>query len=93
METKRKLQIGAAAVIANGLVALTVMSPRPALANPCSPKTVCGWPSATCAANAHTVCVNNAPPGCTVTSATCSGICAVIPPGNLPISYVVCRFD
>ena len=36
MHIRRKLQWGAAAVIANGLLALTAMSPRPALASSCS---------------------------------------------------------
>lgn len=35
METKRKLQLGAAAVIANGLLALAAMQPVPAIAGAC----------------------------------------------------------
>jgi hypothetical protein len=36
MNVQRKLQLGAAAVIANGLLALTLMAPRPAMAAACS---------------------------------------------------------
>jgi hypothetical protein len=64
METKRKVQFSAGAVIANGLLALSLMSPLPALANPCADYNQCG-------------CINLAgcqviaPPGCTATSAQC----------------------
>jgi len=36
MQIKRKIQLSAAAVVANGLLALIVMSPTPALAAGCS---------------------------------------------------------
>jgi hypothetical protein len=81
METKRKLQFGAAAVIINGLVALGSMVSNPALATSCPDQ------SAGCACNngfftqgATQICENEAPAGCTFLSGTCtSTICAQLP--------------
>jgi hypothetical protein len=36
MNTKNKIRLGAAAVVANGLLALVAMAPRPALADSCA---------------------------------------------------------
>jgi hypothetical protein len=70
MQTTRKLQLSAAAVIANALAALSATSPTIALANPCEPKTVC-VPGATCpSALATNYCQTIASPGCTVTAVT-----------------------
>jgi hypothetical protein len=66
MQIKWKLRVGAAIVIANGLLALTAMAPRTALANPCTPIGRCNM----CLNLAQ--CQALAPPGCTATSATCS---------------------
>jgi hypothetical protein len=64
MEIRRKFQISAALVIANGLLALTAGAPETAQAATCSPKGGCGcWTLAQCQAAA--------PAGCTATSATC----------------------
>ena len=66
METKRKLQFGAAAVTANALLALGLLSASPAFAS--------------CAISHKNVCVCQtiagcqvlAPPGCTAVSSTCT---------------------
>jgi hypothetical protein len=84
MEITRKLQLGAAAVIANGLLALTAMTPTPAFANPCNAVRKCG-----CDMNLAD-CAAIAPPGCTATSVTCSIDTFCRPPGLLP--YTVCHF-
>jgi hypothetical protein len=83
METKRKLQFGAAAVIANGLLALTAMTPRTALANPCAEKILCS-----CQNLAY--CQSIAAPGCTATSVqTCT------PEPACPPAHVgtICHYD
>jgi hypothetical protein len=72
METKRKIQFGAAAVVANALLALSAMSPSPAFANPCAAKPLC-LPGCLNQQGLLSVCQSVANPGCTVTSATCSG--------------------
>jgi hypothetical protein len=69
METRRKIQFGALAVVANGLLALTLLSPRPALANPCSNQNVC---VGTCVTVAY--CQSIAQPGCTATGVFCTGL-------------------
>ena len=69
MDIKRRLQVGAAAVIANSLLALIAMSPNTALANPCAPKTAC---LGACGGQATAFCNFNNPPGCTSTSLTCT---------------------
>jgi hypothetical protein len=79
MEHKRRIQFGAAAVIANGLLALSVVSPHHALAASCSPTVVC-FPAALCAANGAGYCRDNTPAGCTFTSATCGGAGCLLPP-------------
>jgi hypothetical protein len=77
MNTQRKLQLCAATVIANGLMALGAMTPTAALA-------------AACTANTFTVCLN---PSCSVTCPAVSGctvtkycnvpICGPIPQDTL----------
>jgi hypothetical protein len=90
MNTRRKIQLGAAAVILNGLGALAGMAPNTALANPCPPVTVnCGLPS--CGATPdfpNFVCQIYAPPGCTVTSAICTYAGTCTDPWG-----VECRYD
>jgi hypothetical protein len=76
MEIKRKIQFGAAAVIANSLLALSALAPLPALANPCANQVVC---PGSCPTNLS-FCQLIAQPGCTATSQICGspgiGICA-----------------
>lgn len=79
METKRKLQLGALVVVANSLLALTVMAPRPALANPCTPIYACLGPCGP--TYSPSKCQNIAKPGCTYTSYTCT-------PGQCPPSMI-----
>jgi hypothetical protein len=69
MNAKRKIQFGAAAVVANGLLALTALSPSTALANPCTDIGLC---LATCAT--PSICNQVAPAGCHETSLTCAGL-------------------
>ena len=71
MKTRRKIQFGAAAVIANSVLALGLMAPRSALATPCQPKLFCGYQFCTGLA----FCQGVADPGCTATSQTCEIIC------------------
>ena len=87
MVTTRKLQFGAAVVFANGLLALTVMAPRPALANPCAVRTGC---VGACGSQATGFCNFNLPAGCTLTSLTCNagGGCGVPHP-----FFVTCHYD
>jgi hypothetical protein len=68
MNTRLKLRLVAAAVIVNGALALSIMAPRPALANPCAPINSCTGTNCTLA-----FCNLLAPSGCTATSATCTG--------------------
>lgn len=68
MDTTRKVQLSAAAVIANGVLALSLMSPPSALADSCESRVLCG----VCSGNPTQDC-QNAAPGCTVTFAICSG--------------------
>ena len=64
MNAQRKLQLGAAAVIANGLLAITMFAPRSALAVTCSDVNSCLCTISTCN--------RVAPPGCVATSFTCT---------------------
>lgn len=73
MTAYRRIQIIAAAVIANGLLALTGMAPGSALASSCNPKLFCEFISS-CSAMAQSVCAQNAPPGCTVASTQCAAV-------------------
>jgi Pyruvate/2-oxoacid:ferredoxin oxidoreductase delta subunit len=91
MNIKRKRQLTAALVVANSVLALTVLTTRPALANPCSTFTACGLAVGFCPQNATSFCNARAPAGCTVTSFTCNGndICAN---EGIPIETVTCNF-
>jgi hypothetical protein len=70
MLRSRKIQLAAAAVVLNGLVALTAMSPDVAQANPCSPVFTCA-PMGSCGSLA--LCNVIAPSGCTATGFQCVG--------------------
>jgi hypothetical protein len=65
MLIRQKIQIGAAAVIANGLLALGL--PGAAFATTCSPIALPCEPGCVTLAN----CQSIAPPGCTATNVTC----------------------
>jgi hypothetical protein len=89
MDTRRKIQFGAAAVFANGILALAVLSPRVAQANPCSSFALC---TGTCSQNLAAVCNHYAPAGCTATSETC--MFALDHPCQAPTSYLLgCNFS
>jgi hypothetical protein len=90
MEIKRKLQFGASAVIANAALALGIMSPIPAQANPCSPIVRCNVYLCGGAGGGLAGCQAVALPGCTATSMTCSMInLCTLGPGFT----TVCRYD
>lgn len=94
MQTTRKIQLGAVAVIANSLLALTVLGPRPAFANPCAPIQQC-IPGNTCTNGNYTaLCQSLAQPGCTTTSNTCgfSGACDFDPPVFIGFQ-VTCNYN
>jgi hypothetical protein len=74
----RKIQLGALAVIVNGLLALTVLAPQAAEANPCNGIFKCDF-----CFTSPSQCQPYAPPGCTVTSVQCvQGACAGNKPGS-----------
>jgi hypothetical protein len=79
MEIKRKVQLGALAVIANATLGLTMFYATPALANPCTEQFYC---AGLCPANLNT-CNSIAPAGCTATSDQC--LSAGTACGGLPI--------
>jgi hypothetical protein len=90
MQSKRKLQFIASAVILNGVLALTAMAPRVALANPCAPITACLPNTGVCGA---ALCAQLAQPGCTNTSHTCqvNAACTMIFP---PIGILLtCNYN
>ena len=73
MHIRRRLQLGSVAVIANGLLALTLLSaPHQALANPCAEQLACVPPGGTCNNNLA-LCQLGAKPGCTATGSICGG--------------------
>jgi len=84
MNRSVKIQLGAASVIANALAALVIMSPSSALANPCAPIATC-VNGGQCPLAAK--CNALAPPGCTLTSMTCTVGC---PP---PLIKLTCFFS
>jgi len=95
MVTMRKLQLGTAAVIANGLLALTLAAPPTALASTCGTQLVCGAGSGVCSNQPalNTICAAQAPAGCTVQSATCTTmVCRTLPP-HISILYVNCVYQ
>jgi hypothetical protein len=86
MKTNRKLQLGAAVVFANGLLALMTLAPRPALANPCAEITDCA--STFVCSNGLATCQHWAQSGCTATSFTCTGgFCPVGPQIHINCFY------
>ncbi len=73
MNINRKVQLAAAAVIVNGALAVSVLSPNPSLAGTCNTKSgcsgifVCQNPSIRAS-----YCAGIADPGCTYVSSWCS---------------------
>lgn len=72
MNTKRKIQMAATAVIANGALALALLSAGPALAATCGPLQFCGTQFA-CQQGLVQGCIRHTPPGCTYSSSVCGG--------------------
>jgi hypothetical protein len=85
MNPLRKLQLLSAVVIANGLLALTAMSPQEAQAASCSstttcvPSIICYLPEAYCAP----------PSGCQFASRTCGRPCG---PSTVPYNWMTCNY-
>ena len=81
MRISRKLQLGALAVLANGMLALTAMTPVPALASSCSTNNYVI--PCSCTANSC-----KAVSGCTATQSCVAAIC-------WGISYVnqLCQYN
>lgn len=71
MNPYRKIQMSAAAVIANGALALGLSSSSPALATTCNPHAYCVL-QGMCQVEAMAICTSEAPPGCTYSSSLCS---------------------
>jgi hypothetical protein len=70
MNINRKIQLVATAVIANGALALGLLSPTPAFATTCGPKVVCAS-SNDCANGIQLAdCYAATPPGCQVVAAS-----------------------
>jgi hypothetical protein len=93
MNITRKIQLSAAAVVVNGVLALGLLSPRPALAASCQ-YTRCGIPAAICMSSSDRalICEAYIPPGCTTYSSSyCAG--ATVCVGSPLEGYgVVCNF-
>ena len=70
MKIRQKIQFIASAVVAQGAVALVLMSPNSALATTCNPYALCS-PLTICEEYYATICTGNAPPGCVDSSAKC----------------------
>ena len=86
MKIQQRLQLGAAAVIANSLLALSIMSPRLAHAATCAPIGGCVHG---CDA-AQNYCASLTPTGCTLVSATCpTGTCG----GFIVPIHVTCTYQ
>jgi hypothetical protein len=82
MNAYRKIQFSAAAVIANGALALGLLSPGPTLAAACGPVTYhCAFVSNTeCLLYGASICQRNTPPGCIYVQRGCThGLCGVAP--------------
>jgi hypothetical protein len=85
MNINRKIQLAAAAVIANSALALGLMSPIPAFAAACAPKIVCA-PAAICITGGQIGWCAHLYPGCTVLTAACSTPCGASQ------TYIECFF-
>jgi hypothetical protein len=71
MNAHRKIQLSAAAVIANGALALSLLSPGPASASSCGSKNIGCQIESPCSAAGFQLCPHFAPPGCTYFGAQC----------------------
>jgi hypothetical protein len=88
MNVNRKIQLTAAAVISNGVLALGLMSASPAFATTCNSKIVC---APTCDVDIEfAYCSQAAPPGCTFSSAVCLNRNCVL--GGFNAQQVLCRY-
>jgi hypothetical protein len=86
MQTKRKIQLGALAVIANGLLSLSLLNPTTAFAGTC--QTFQGCLQA-CPSNIIAEC-ELIEPGCTATSASsCFAGAGPLCPGN---KVIICDY-
>jgi hypothetical protein len=94
MQLNRRIQLGAAVVIANGFLALAAVASRPALAASCADQTAaCGCTQYSLNNGGTTECDNETPPGCTFVSATCTTtLCFRLPNGE-PVTNAICHYN
>jgi hypothetical protein len=73
MNIHRKIQLAAAAVIANGALALSFLSPSPAFAASCNIEKIFCAPATLCESNSfrQEICTTYAPPGCKILNTEC----------------------
>lgn len=93
MEIKKKIQLGAATVMVNGVLALFALNPSAALATSCGPVQYCGTtaPPGMCFPSLISFCQSNTPSGCTYASTTCTTTnCQNTPP--LVLNYFICNY-
>ena len=93
MQTQRKIQLTAAAVVANAIAALQLMSPDVANAAACTPGSgiLCDYTGACLLGDAIAACTALAPAGCT----NIQGLCldGVLCDLTLPAVRVVCQWQ
>jgi hypothetical protein len=73
MNINRKIQLAASVVIANGALALGLLSSGSALAATCLPKSFCVTQSQCVLPMSLTFCRATVPPGCSLAGAGCAG--------------------
>jgi len=71
MNINRKFQLAALAVVANGALALGLLSPHPALAATCGGRSIC-VSQFSCQNQQTQACNSIKPPGCTLVSSVCT---------------------
>jgi hypothetical protein len=90
MNVKRKVQLGATAIISMGAVALGMLSPA-ALATTCNLRHFCPPTYGDCELFTHMerlqTCQGGAPPGCTAYAAVCDQSLPGCPNGGLACFY------
>lgn len=71
MKMSRKIQWAATAVVANGALALNLLTPTQALAVTCTDTATC-TPQSICQWSKNAFCTSHLPPGCVLVAAACS---------------------
>ena len=73
MDIKRRIQLGAAAIVVNGIATVALMAPVPVIAGSCGPTSTC-VPTSYCSVAGVSYCISHTPSGCTFVSATCADL-------------------